>query len=121
MISERREYFSVLDELLRGEQAVLHDGGEHLVGDVGHLGVGGGLPDQFQQHIVPTLGRQHAAVSLTEHYTWTPDEDDGHIPRGVLCTDVMDGPDCPELDSLFLFRNQQREEGFEGSIKISHN
>ena len=35
------------------------------------------------------------------------------IPSGVLCTDVVDGPDSPELDSLLLLRNQEREEGFE--------
>ena len=62
MNSEWREYFSVLDDLLGGQQAVLNDGGEYLVSDVGHLGVGGGLPDQLQQHVVPPLGRQHAAV-----------------------------------------------------------
>ena len=48
MNSEWREYFSVLDDLLGGQQAVLNDGGEYLVSDVGHLGVGGGLPDQLQ-------------------------------------------------------------------------
>ena len=41
------------------------------------------------------------------------------IPRGVLCTDVVDGPDCPELDSLLLLGNQEREEGFEGPENVT--
>ena len=41
------------------------------------------------------------------------------LPCRVLCTDVVNGPDGPELDSLLLLGNQEREEGFEGSENVT--
>ena len=64
---------------------MLHHGGEDLLGDVGHLVVSGGLPDEGEEDGVTALGRQHATVT-----------------GGVLGTDMMDGPDGPQLYSLLL-------------------
>ena len=41
------------------------------------------------------------------------------LPCRVLCTEVMNGPDSPELDSLLLLGNKEREEGFEGSENVT--
>ena len=77
---------------------MLHHGAEDLLRDVGHSGVGGWLPDEGEQDGVSTLSRQHATVA-----------------GGVLGTDVMDRPDCPQLDRLFLSGLQQWEEWLERS------
>ena len=96
--SETAIYLSVACELLLCEEAMLHHGAEDLVGDVGHSGVGGWFPDEAEEDGVTALCRQHAAVA-----------------GRVLGADVMDRPDCPQLDRLLLSRLQQREEGLERS------
>ena len=89
---------SVPDELLLCEEAMLHHGAEDLLRDVGHGGVGGWLPDEGEQDGVSALSGQHAAVA-----------------GRVLGTDVMDRPDCPQLDRLLLSGLQQWEEWLERS------
>ena len=76
---------SVPDELLLCEEAVLHHGAEDLLSDVCHRVVCSGLPHEGEEDSVPPLGRQHAAVA-----------------GRVLGADVMDRPDCPQLDCLLL-------------------
>ena len=77
---------------------MLHHGAEDLVGDVGHSGVGGWFPDEAEEDGVTALCRQHAAVA-----------------GRVLGADVMDRPDCPQLDRLLLSGLQQWEEWLERS------
>ena len=77
---------------------MLHHSAEDLLSDVCHRVVCDGLPHEGEEDSVPPLGRQHAAVA-----------------GRVLGADVMDRPDCPQLDRLLLSRLQQREEGLERS------
>ena len=75
---------------------MLHHGGEDLLGDVGDLVVCGRLPDEGEEDGVTALGRQHPTVA-----------------GGVLGTDMVYGPDCPQLHSLLLQGLQQREKWLE--------